>query len=53
MEHVAKHKNPGKTITVRQGCFFPGRGSGAFFIQPKLTIGQPNDPGSVRDEQEA
>ncbi|MEX2512674.1 MAG: DUF4157 domain-containing protein [Cyclobacteriaceae bacterium] len=43
MEHLTKHAARSKTIQPKQGSFFRKKDPSPFFIQPKITINQPND----------
>ncbi|MEX2512672.1 MAG: DUF4157 domain-containing protein [Cyclobacteriaceae bacterium] len=43
MEHLTIKDSGSKTIPQKQGDFFRKKNSAPFFIQPKLTINQPND----------
>jgi hypothetical protein len=44
MEHLTIHNSRSKIIPPKQGNFFRKKNPAPFFIQPKLTINQPNDP---------
>ncbi|WP_158860101.1 eCIS core domain-containing protein [Lunatibacter salilacus] len=43
MEYLTKHAVLSKTNPPKQGSFFRKKDPAPFFIQPKLTINQPND----------